>query len=125
MSDPNWTTTWISAIVVLVLLGLAVWLARKRQLPGRSGQGLYILKRLGLGQNRWLMVVRAGEKTLLMGVTSHTITCLAELSEKGWEQIVPAQPGSGGFSDLLQGLMHKKDLGAGGKFPSGRDRDEA
>lgn len=124
MPEPNWTSTWISAIIVLGLLGLAVWIARKRQMPGRSAQGLYILKRLHLGQNRWLMVVRAGEKTLLMGVTPHTITNLAELPGQGWEEMVAGQMAGGGFADMLQGLIHKKDKG-GGPSPSGRDSDEA
>ncbi len=60
-------------------------------LPGRGGK-LRLLERMPLGREQSLVVVRMGEKVLLLGVTGSGISLLQELSAEeaaAWDSEVP------------------------------------
>jgi flagellar biogenesis protein FliO len=90
--------------VVLGALALLARLARARL--GRLGVGggpsepLAVLARRQIAKGTSLAVVRAGDKTLLVGVTPSSVTTLAELDPQAFvhaedrpEEAVPTVPG--------------------------------
>jgi len=70
---------WFGAVLALMYVSLA---ALKRYTAGtmrQRGALLDVLDSKALGPNRSVYVVRAGDKRLVLGVTQHQITTLAEL----------------------------------------------
>jgi flagellar biogenesis protein FliO len=65
-------------VVVLVLIGLAARIARRtRGLKGTTG--LRVIDRIGLSREANLTVVEVANRVLLLGVTAHGVTMLADL----------------------------------------------
>jgi flagellar biosynthetic protein FliO len=97
--------------IVFALMGVAIWLARKclpKGTIGRRAGGIEILVNRSIGSRRSLLLVRAGSKTLLLGVTPQSIRSLAELEEEGawskaaWqsgleEEATGREPSAGSF----------------------------
>ena len=75
---------------LLVVLGIAVLLARYARRAGLHGQGagLRVLDRTGLSRDASLAVVEVGGKALLLGVTPHKVSVLSELDPTS---LVPIQ----------------------------------
>lgn len=110
------------AVIVLVMLGAYVftrWAGKNLGAGGLlirgGGSRLQILDRAALGRDQSLLVVKAGQRYLLLGCTPAGLTLLAELTrEEGevWEK--PASPeGPEGkrppdFRALMQRLREKK-----------------
>lgn len=96
----------ISLGVVLGLMGLVVWVAR-RFLPqvaqkGRGGRSIEVLSTRPLGRQRHLMLVRTQGKTMLLGVTPQTIRLVSEFDPdpSDWRDIamrsgLEPSPGAG------------------------------
>jgi flagellar protein FliO/FliZ len=85
-------------------------------LPGRSGK-LRLLERMPLGREQSLVVVRAGEKVLLLGVTGSGISLLQELSAEeaaAWDsEAQAASPAAGPeapipFRDALRDVLKQR-----------------
>ena len=107
------------AAVLLVLAGAYVFTRwAGKNLGGgffsvRGGSRLQVLDRAVLGRDQAVLVVRAGQRYLLLGSTPAGLTLLAELTEeegKLWSAPA-AQSGQGessNFSDLLRRLREKK-----------------
>ncbi|HEY1760973.1 MAG TPA: flagellar biosynthetic protein FliO [Acidimicrobiales bacterium] len=81
-------------VVLGAIIGLLVALGRVAQRrqggPVRSGAkkngaSIEVLSRKSLGQHVSLLVVRAGERTLLVGQSSQQMTLLTELDEAEWD----------------------------------------
>lgn len=73
----NWT---VSLLLVLAIFILCVWLLRKSgqfALPGKSQLG--IVTALSLGMREKVVLVRVGNKQILLGVTPNRIDKLMEL----------------------------------------------
>jgi flagellar biosynthetic protein FliO len=71
----------VSLAVVLGLLVLAARFARRGPLAGaagRSGARVEVVARQGLGRNASLVVVRALERALVLGVTESSVSLLAD-----------------------------------------------
>jgi flagellar biogenesis protein FliO len=94
--------TLLSLLRMVVVLGAIIGLlvamgrvAQRRQgAPGRigakkSGASIEVLSRKSLGQHVSLLVVRAGERTLLVGQSSQQMTLLTELDEAEWGSTTP------------------------------------
>jgi flagellar protein FliO/FliZ len=68
----------LSLLVVLAMMwGLSKAL-RGRQAPGRS-PSLEVLSRTAVGRHASVVVLRTGDKGLVVGVTEHTISVLGEM----------------------------------------------
>lgn len=108
-------------IMILVIIALAYWFTRYMAGHGafgvvaRLGGGLEVLAQLPMGRDQRLVVVQAGERYFLLGVTAAEITLLTEFTEEEaavWKQQSNAASNSGGqlsppafreaFSRLLQ-----------------------
>jgi flagellar protein FliO/FliZ len=71
----------VSLTVVLGLLAMAARAASRRGLgtmPGRSGARVEIVARQGLGKNTSVVIVRAADRALVLGVTESSVSLLAE-----------------------------------------------
>ncbi len=95
--------TLLGALVVVIgVLVLAWWVTRlvaswgAGGFPGgaRAGQGgLKLLGQLPLGRNERLVLVRCGEKCLLLGVTERSVTLLRELTAEEAAQWLAEEAG--------------------------------
>ena len=90
--------TLLSLVRMVVVLGAIIGLlvalgrvAQRRQgAPARrgakkSGASIEVLSRKSLGQHVSILVVRAGERTLLVGQSAQQMTLLTELDDAEWE----------------------------------------
>lgn len=68
-----------SLIAVLILVVLVARLARRASHRG-PGAGLALLERTGLGKDAAVAVVTVAGRALVVGITPHTVTMLAELA---------------------------------------------
>lgn len=87
--SPFLSLLWM-IVCVVVIIGLAYWVTRYVAGRGglgafgplKAGEGLELLAQLPLGRDQRLVVVRVGERCLLLGVTAAGITLLTELTEE-------------------------------------------
>ncbi len=108
------------AVVLLVLVGAYFFTRWAGNNLGGSflagvggGRRLEVLDRAGLGKDQNLLVVRAGQRYLLLGSTPAGVTLLAELTKEEGEQWTPPAPSDGAtktpdFLALMQRLREKK-----------------
>lgn len=74
----------LGLLVVLLLMFFLAWLAKRlRLVPGAmaSGGAIKVLAVLQLGNREKILLVQVGDQQLVLGVTSHQITCLHQLEE--------------------------------------------
>ncbi|MDJ0652722.1 MAG: flagellar biosynthetic protein FliO [Xanthomonadales bacterium] len=68
----------IGLLVVLGLMSLMAFVARRMSLRGPAGQSrLQILTTLPIGSKEKLLLVRCGEQDILLGVTAQSIQALS------------------------------------------------
>jgi flagellar protein FliO/FliZ len=96
----------MALVFVLALIPAAVWLL-KRMGGGTatSAAGLRVVAQLPLGTRERLVVVEAGERWLLLGVTAASINRVGTLP-KG---TLPAVPTAANFASLLNAARGKRD----------------
>lgn len=78
------TQVFLGLILVLALMFILAWLAKRMRLvPGSMGNNgaIRTLAVVSLGQREKLLLVQVGEEQLLLGVTNQQITCLHELKK--------------------------------------------
>ena len=98
------------------------WLNKKFQNGGWNGSqnGIKIIECLGIAQDKQLLVIKAGRKSMLIGVTPNSVTKLADLDEFDMailEKPADAEKG-GSFAENL-----KKAMGSIGKKNSSSDSE--
>ena len=81
----------ISLAVVIGLIVLAAWLARRflpKEIMASKGAAIEVLSTRSLGARKSLMLVRAGDKTVLLGMTPQKIEFLTDIDHGtgGWEE---------------------------------------
>lgn len=109
------------AVVLLMLAGAWAFTRWAGQnlggglLVARGGGRLQVLDRAAVGRDQAVLVVKAGQRYLLLGSTSAGLTLLAELTPeegKEWDPPVPPdgpeQKRSADFRALMQRLKEKK-----------------
>lgn len=100
----------------ILVLFLAYWVTKllgKRLDPGQRSRAIELLDRLPVGADRTLCIVRAADKTLLIGMTAHSMQTLAELDA---ERLPKPQKEDVSFSESLKSLMRQRTgPGAEGK----------
>jgi flagellar biogenesis protein FliO len=74
---------------VLALVGLLALWSRWRAATKRR---LEVVETAALGQGRAVAIIQAGGKRLLIGVTGHSISTLAELDAADWSSAAESQP---------------------------------
>ena len=93
--------------VIYILKGLLT-----RVTGTKGGKGMSVISCLGVGQDRQVVAVRAGNKYLLLGVSGAGINMLCELSEEDIDVIrssdAASDPGRA-FSDFLSARMRSDE----------------
>jgi flagellar protein FliO/FliZ len=106
-NGPSYAPMFAALLLVLALVPVALWLL-KRLGAGRAGEvaGLKIVAQLALGARERLVVVEAGDRWLLLGVTASSINRVGTLP-KG--TVSDAGAGAAPFAALLQAARGKHD----------------
>ena len=106
---------WMIVCVVLII-GLAYWFTRYTASKGgwgalQGGQRMEVLDRLALGRDQSMILVRVGERYLLLGTGTAGISLLAELTpEEAASWKLPQTPGERpGFKDTFYTIIKQKE----------------
>lgn len=124
-SDHTYTVlSLLGSLLLFVLVLILAWFC-VRWLGGQyrintAGSRIKILERIPLAPDRSLLVVRAGEQVLLLGVTSQHIEKIAELDPELFADDPVSKAGNEPFSAALESVL-KKNFGSGRK---GNDPNE-
>ena len=104
----------VCVLVVVVLAWLVTrYVAGRGGMIGMSGgsERFRVLARLSLGREQSAVLVKAGEKYLLLGVTASEVTVLKELTPEEAEAVYvlpPDQPAPPSFGDALRTVLKQK-----------------
>ena len=117
-ASPSVWPALLAFLAVIALIPVVLWMLKRLQTTGASGnRPVTMLGGLSLGPRERLVVVQTQGRRWLLGVTSQSISTIAELdadspTEPGAISAAPAQsPGSDaaqGFRDLL-GKLKRHD----------------
>lgn len=92
-------------VLVLIVIATLAWILRRYNRSGRNGQGeLALLGGLALGGRERLMLVRAGQDRVLIGVAPGQIRALHVLSRANDSGETRTEP-TGGFEKTLNGIL--------------------
>ncbi|MCL1804937.1 MAG: flagellar biosynthetic protein FliO [Clostridiales bacterium] len=103
----------VGVCVVMVLIFVAAFYVTKLMGKHYSIQASFskemrVIDKLALGRDRFLLIVEAGEKVLLLGVSPQQIDTLAELDKDGFADLPPAQENMD-FLSLLRSRIKKPE----------------
>lgn len=104
MNDLDMLQWLLSLLIVVVVIVLFAWLARKSRVFGSTHQQLKVVATMPLGQKERLMVVDVGGEQVLLGVTGQQINLLKTLDEP----MVAASAEQHPFAEKLALLMKQK-----------------
>lgn len=111
VSSPDILHWMLPLLVVLAIFGGLVWLMRKSGVLTLAGRNeLAIVAGLSLGMREKLVLVKVGEKQLLLGVTAGRIDKLLEL--EGEQRLFLNQGHrneNGSFQDQLMRIMRQEN----------------
>jgi flagellar protein FliO/FliZ len=94
-------------LLVLALVPLALWMLKKSgAAQAAPAAGLRVVGQMALGTGQRLVVVEAGDRWLLLGVTAAQITRLGTLPRGAWD---PAAGNSAPFAAILARLTPARD----------------
>ena len=107
-----WLLVCVLAVVVLAYL-FTRYVAGRGGAMGMAGgsERFKVLSRLSLGREQSAVLVKAGEKYLLLGVTASEITVLKELTRSEAEAVYvlpPDQPAPPSFGEALRTVLKQK-----------------
>ncbi len=77
----------------------------------KGGEHLSVIAQLSLGREQKLILVRLGERCLLLGVTQSSIVCLRELSAEETaelQQKAAAEPAARSFHSILRSVLEQR-----------------
>ena len=107
-----WMLVCVLTVIVLAWL-FTKYVAGRGGTLGVSGgsERFRVLSRLPLGREQSAVLVKAGEKYLLLGVTASQITVLKELTPEEAEAVYalpPDQPVPPSFGEALRNVLRQK-----------------
>lgn len=71
----------LSLLVVLAVILMLAWIAKKSRVFGSNHQQLQVVATLPLGPKERIMVIKVGNEQVLVGVTGQQINLLKELPQ--------------------------------------------
>lgn len=118
MFDSIWLSLLWVLVCVVVIIVLAYWFTKHVvgrgafNALGMSGgnERFRVLARLNLGRDQMVLLVQAGERYFLLGVTAGAISTLAEYTQEeaeAWTH-VPEQPAPPSFGEALRTVLQQK-----------------
>lgn len=114
VQDVTAIKSWlVTCLIVILLGGLVLLLARKKLLPSRrTGREMQVQSVLSLGVKEKLVLVQVEDRRFLLGVTPQQISMLAALDR------ADTDPAPASFAQLLQ-AADSSPAEAGGKQDQG------
>lgn len=102
----------LGAIIFVILIFAAAYYVTKLVGKGYMGMGaaakeMRVIDKLSLGHDRFLLIVRIGEKNLLLGVTPQHIETLTELDGQELPDLSDPQ-GNTDFFTLFKDRLQKR-----------------
>ncbi|MFT5806396.1 MAG: flagellar protein FliO/FliZ [Moritella dasanensis] len=101
MNDLDMLQWLLSLFVVIAVIVMLAWIAKKTRVFGSNHQQLHVIATLPLGPKERLIVVQVGSEQVLLGVTGQQINLLKELPEP----LVNSQPELNPFATKLAQMM--------------------
>jgi flagellar protein FliO/FliZ len=99
-------------IMFLFVLALAYFTARfagRFQGNIQSRSNIKILESARISNNKYIQIVKIGNRYFALGVGKDDVSCLAELQEEDLNLEQLENPTKGSFKDILSQLQKKKD----------------
>lgn len=81
MTDLDMLQWMLSLFVVIMVIVMLAWLAKKSRVFGSNHNQLNVIATMPLGPKERLMVVEVGKEQVLLGVTGQQINLLKTLTE--------------------------------------------
>ncbi|MBR0280273.1 MAG: flagellar biosynthetic protein FliO [Oscillibacter sp.] len=118
MTGNLWSALGMLSMTILILI-LAYWTSRWVGVHGSPGaasgwpggmgnENFRVAARLGVGRNAALVVVRVGERCLLLGVTEQNITLLKEWEGEEVDAWLTELPSDNGFLNVLRDTLQQR-----------------
>jgi len=108
VTGPSLTPLLLGLLLVLALIPAAAWLLRRAGLAQPpSACGVRVVAQLPLGPRDRLVVIEAGERRLLLGVSASGIRRLGTLPPGSLEAGAQSPPAPAGFADMLRRLTSR------------------
>ena len=102
------TVLLLFLIVLFITYGVTRWISgiQKTQMMGRN---MELIDTMRISSTKYLQIVRAGDKYLVIAVCKDTVTMLAEISKDSlvMEQIAPGDGYQLGFREILEKFKHQ------------------
>ena len=116
MNDGGWLAAFVSiggVFFLMILIFVGAYYATKIMgrhygMQSSSSQEMRVVDKLALGRDQYLLIVEAGEKALLLGVTAQRIETLAELDSGVFADAPPVQ-GNTDFLSIFKNRMQKPE----------------
>ena len=112
----------LSCIAVIALMFALAWMLKRSRFAqgGRAGL-LQVAAVYPLSGRERLMLVRAADRYLLLGITAQQISLITELSAAEVEAATAPRGGAGSFAGILAGAFRKNAGSAGSAAGGGAD----
>ena len=96
-------------LVFVVVLGITAlttrWIANYQKQQSMN-ENVQVIETTRIANNKYIQIVRAGEKYMVIAVCKDTVTMLGEIPEDSLKAMRPVQ--NFGFKELLDKAMNKK-----------------
>lgn len=97
-------------VIVLVVCYYTTRFVAGRQLVQKKMGNFEVVETFPIAQNKYLQLIRMGNKYVVISVSKETINYLTEIDEDQVCQIQNSTPMSGkSFKEVLSGLVNKKE----------------
>ncbi|NQZ50145.1 MAG: flagellar biosynthetic protein FliO [Moritella sp.] len=101
MNDFDMLKWLLSLLVVISVIVMLAFLAKKTRVFGSNNQQLHVVATLPLGPKERIMVVQVGSEQVLLGITGQQINLLKELEQP----LESSQPELNPFATKLAQMM--------------------
>ncbi|MEI7840336.1 MAG: flagellar biosynthetic protein FliO [Methylococcaceae bacterium] len=109
ISSSDFLTWAVGLLVVLAIFAVCVWAIRQLQSATQiDGERLQIVGGLSLGMREKLVLVQAGKKQLILGVTPNRIEMLHVLEGDDCLHKITVEPSENSFAYKLKQVMKGK-----------------
>jgi len=98
-------------LMILVFVGAYYatrFIGKHNSMQGSSSREMRVIDRLTLGRDQHLLIVEAGDKVLLLGVSPQRIDNLAELSKETFANLPPVREDMD-FLSIIKNKLKKPD----------------
>lgn len=97
-------------LFVLALAYITARIAGRFQSNIQSQSNIRVLESVRVANNKYIQLIKIGERYFAIGLGKDTITCLAEFQEDDLNHVKDLNnPERGSFKDILSKLQNKKD----------------